>query len=418
MTRSALASRLQDLLDAGEQGLLGVMLVRVQRMQEFRLVHGYIASDAIGGAAHARIAALLRPEDELMQVAENEFIALLPRLRDPHHATLAGSRVVRAFEDPLVVSGHSVLAPVAVGLSLHPGHGDDADLLLRRAEFALRDAKKSSLRCAVFAPGTERISVPYEWLHEALRTNQLEAHFEPMLDLRTGRICGYESLARWHDPGIGVVRPDVFIRLAEDTGLIAELTRWSLNATLRFAAQASPTRGLDFSINISPRVFGQRDIVAQVTGALGVWNVSPKQVTLEVTESALMEDPATSLRLLHRLRETGLGISIDDFGAGYSSLAYLKQFPATQLKIDRGFIVDMRQDPRSARVVRAIIDLGHQLDLGVVAEGVEDAETLEILRVLGCDRAQGYFIGRSEPAGDVVDRLREPAALAEPLSTQ
>lgn len=408
MSRGALSARLRELIEREEVGLLAVMLVRLQRLQEFRLVHGYAASDAVGQAALERIAGLLRPVDELMQVAENEFIALLPDLRDPHHATLAGSRVVRAFEEPLVVAGHSVLAPVAVGISLTPGHGDDADALLRRAELALRDAKKSSLRCAVFAPGTERLAVPYEWLHEALRTNQLEAHFEPILDLRTGRIAGYESLARWDEPGIGPVRPDVFIRLAEDTGLIAELTRWSLNATLRHAAQADPAHGMEFSINISPRVFGQRDIVSQVTGALSVWNVSPDVVTLEVTESALMEDPATSLALLHRLREVGLGIAIDDFGAGYSSLAYLKQFPATQLKIDRSFIYDMRQDTRSARVVRAIIDLGHQLDLNVVAEGVEDMETLDLLRALGCDRAQGYHVGRSQPAEQVIEPLRLP----------
>jgi EAL domain-containing protein (putative c-di-GMP-specific phosphodiesterase class I) len=348
----------------------------------------------------------LRPADELEQVAENEFIALLPHLRDDQHALLAGASVVRAFEQAIEVGGHSVLTPVAVGLSLFPDHGLTPDVLLRRAELALRDAKRSTDRCAVFRPGTERVAVPYERLHDALRNNLLEAHFEPILDLRRNAIGGYESLARWNAGELGAVRPDVFIRLAEDTGLIAELTRWSLNATLRHAAQVREAGGsTHVSINISPRVFGQRDIVAQVTSALSVWNVPAGDVTLEVTESALMEDPATSLRLLGRLREAGLGIAIDDFGAGYSSLAYLKQFPATELKIDRSFITDMRQDPRSARVVRSIIDLGHHLDVHVVAEGVEDGETLEILRALGCDRAQGYHVGRSEPAGTVVDRL-------------
>lgn len=410
MNRRELAQRLAARIAGGEDGLLGIMLVRLQRLQEFRLVHGYEASDAAGAAAFARTRELMRPVDEVVQVAENEFIALMPRLRDAQHALLAGARVVRAFEETLGVGGHSVLAPVAVGISLHPEHGDNPDTLLRRAELALRDAKRSTDRCAVFEPGTERMAVPYESLHDALRNNMLEAHFEPIVDLRSNTVAGYESLARWTRSGFGEVRPDVFIRLAEDTGLIGELTRWSVNTSLRHAAQIRacgvPTH---VSINISPRVFGQRDIVAQVTSALSVWEVPAEDVTLEVTESALMEDPVASMRLLDRLRGVGLGIAIDDFGAGYSSLAYLKQFPATELKIDRGFVTDMREDQRSARVVRSIIDLGHHLDVSVVAEGVEDAETLQLLRALGCDRAQGYHVGHAEPADALVERLRAGA---------
>lgn len=405
MTRSALAARLADRLAETDGALLGVMLVRIQRLQEFRLVHGYAASDAVGDAALDRLRDALRPQDELLQVAENEFIALLPGLRNPGHAMLAGTRAVRAFESPLTFDRHAVMMPIAVGISLAPDHGGDAATLLRRAEIALRDAKRVTERCALFSPGTERATVPYESLHDALRENRLEAHFEPILDLRANAVCGYESLARWTESNGASIRPDVFIRLAEDTGLIVELTRWSLNTTLRHAASI---RALDarlrFSINISPRVFTQRDLIEQITGALGVWSVPADAVTLEVTESALMEDPVTSLAMLHVLRDAGFGIAVDDFGAGYSSLAYLKQFPATELKIDRSFVADMRHDIRAARVVRAIIDLGHQLDLRVVAEGVEDAETLEVLRALGCDRAQGYHIGRSTPASYLLDR--------------
>ncbi|WP_133479641.1 putative bifunctional diguanylate cyclase/phosphodiesterase [Cognatilysobacter segetis] len=409
MNRSALAARVAEMVAHCGGRQFALMLVRIQRLQEFRLVHGYEASDAVGPAADARIRDLLRPQDELVQVSENEFIALLPDLLNAGHAMLAGTRVVRAFEAPLMFEGHAVMTPVAVGISLHPEHGDDAKSLLRRAEIALRDAKRMSERCAVYTSGTERMMVPYEWLHDALQTNRLEAHFEPILDLRRNAVCGYESLARWNDGDNGPIRPDVFIRLAEDTGLIGELTRWSLNATFR---QAAAIRGrneaMRFSVNVSPRVFGQRDLVQQITGALAVWDMPPAAVTLEVTESALMEEPLASIAMLHTLRDAGLGVAIDDFGAGYSSLAYLKQLPATELKIDRSFVADMRHDIRSARVVRAIIDLGHQLDLQVVAEGVEDAETLEVLRALGCDRAQGYHIGRSTPASHLLQRIATP----------
>jgi diguanylate cyclase (GGDEF)-like protein len=406
VSRAALAHRLAEMVGQSEGRHIGVMLVRIQRLQEFRLVHGYEASDAVAPAAAARIRALLRPQDELQQVAENEFVALLPDLLNAGHAMLAATRVVRAFESPLAFDGHAVMTRVAVGVSLYPEHGADAKTLLRRAEIALRDAKRVGERCALFTPGTERMMVPYESLHEALQSNRLEAHFEPILDLRRNAVCGYESLARWHDGTNGAIRPDVFIRLAEDTGLITELTRWSMNATFRHAAGIRRRDdALRFSVNISPRVFGQRDLVQQITDALAVWDMSPQAVTLEVTESALMEEPISTIAMLHTLREAGLGISIDDFGAGYSSLAYLKQLPATELKIDRSFVSDMRQDIRSSRVVRAIIDLGHQLDLQVVAEGVEDAETLEVLRALGCDRAQGYHIGRSTPASHLMQRI-------------
>jgi EAL domain-containing protein (putative c-di-GMP-specific phosphodiesterase class I) len=409
VNRTGMAARISAMLERGDAGRFAIMLVRIQRLQEFRLVHGYEASDAVAPAAAARIRELLRPQDELEQVAENEFIALLPGLLNTGHAMLAGTRVVRAFEAPLMFDGHAVMAPVAVGISLHPENGDDAKALLRRAEIALRDAKRLSERCALYTSGTERMMVPYEWLHDALQGNRLEAHFEPILDMRRNTVCGYESLARWHDVANGVIRPDVFIRLAEDTGLIAELTRWSLNATFRHAAAIRARDcALRFSVNISPRVFVQRDLVQQITGALSVWDMPPEAVTLEVTESALMEEPLASIAMLHTLREAGLGVSIDDFGAGYSSLAYLKQLPATELKIDRSFVTDMRHDIRSARVVRAIIDLGHQLDLQVVAEGVEDAETLEVLRALGCDRAQGYHIGRSTPASHLMQRISMP----------
>lgn len=162
---------------------------------------------------------------------------------------------------------------------------------------------------------------------------------------------------------------------------------------------------MGFSINLSPRVFDERDIVVQITSALKVWDLPPTDITLEVTETALMEDPALSLRLLSQLREEGFGISIDDFGAGYSSLAYLKQFPATELKIDRTFVKDMQSDARSVQLVRSIVDLGHHLQMSVVAEGVEDAETLELLAQIGCNFAQGYYICRPQPAAEFIADL-------------
>lgn len=409
MNRSALVALLSGhiLGSQGQDATLGVMLVRLQRVDEFRLIYGYGASDALSESAQARIEQVVRPVDVVNRIGEYEFVVLLPSLHDRNHAALAGSRVVRAFEDALPIDTRSVLASIAIGISVCPEDGSDAETLLRRAELALGNAQRHNERSALYIAGSERALVPYEWLYEAIVKNRLEAYLQPILDLKTGAIVGAESLARWNEPGRGAIPPDVFIPLAEDTGLISELTRWSLNATLHHASIARDIHPkLGFSINLSPRVFAQRDIITQILSALSIWSVPAEAVTLEVTENALMEDPAMSLKLLRRLRDEGLCISIDDFGAGYSSLAYLKHFPATELKIDRSFVTDMQRDARSVQVVRSIIDLGHHLQLGVVAEGVEDEVTLEMLRHIGCDRAQGYHIRRPAPAAEVTAELR------------
>jgi len=387
---------------------LGVMLVRLQRLREFQLIYGYAAGDALGTAACELVRHVLRPNDIIARIGEHEFVVLLPDLHDRHHAALAGSRVVRAFQAPLPIGTRAVLASVAIGISVSPEHGLDAELLMRRAELALGDAMRSTERSVLYATADESMLVPYELLRDAIAGNRLEVHLQPILDLQSNTIVGAESLARWHEPDRGVIAPDVFIPLAEETGLISELTRWSVNATMRHAASARQLApAMAFSINLSPRVFGEREIIAQILSALKIWDVPPADVTLEVTETALMEDPALSLRLLERLRQEGFGIAIDDFGAGYSSLAYLKQFPATELKIDRAFVMDMQSDARSVQLVKSIIDLGHHLQMSVVAEGVEDATTLEMLARMGCDRAQGYHIRRPQPAAEFIRMLSD-----------
>lgn len=385
---------------------LGVMLIRLQRLREFRLIHGYAAGDALGAAAHALLRSVLRPRDVVTRIGEHEFVVLLPDLHDPNHAALAGSRVVRAFQAPLPIGNRAILASVAIGISVVPEHGSDAEMLLRKAELALGSAMQSSERSVLYTRTDESQPIPYESLRDAIAGNQLEIHLQPILDLQSNLIVGAESLARWHQTGNGAVAPDVFIPLAEETGLISELTRWSVNSTMRHAALARQVDDrLCFSINLSPRVFGEPDIVEQINSALTIWSVPSSDVTLEVTETALMEDPALSLRLLDQLRAEGFGISIDDFGSGYSSLAYLKQFPATELKIDRTFVKDMQQDARSVQLVRSIIDLGHHLKMSVVAEGVEDEASLDMLTRMGCDRAQGYHIRRPQPASDFIAAL-------------
>lgn len=412
MTRAGLLDRLALLLrERDPAGPLGVMLVRLQRLREFRIAYGFAAGDRLAAVAASLIGDVLRPGDEIHCLDEAEFVVLLPRLRDPNHAMLAGARVLRIFQTPVHIDDRETQAAVAIGISVCPDHGDDAETLLRRAEVAYGQAQRGNERYAMYAAGTDAAKIPYELLRDTIVENRLEVHLQPIMDLASREVVGVESLARWCDPERGQISPADFIPRAEETGLIAHLTRWSLNASLRHFARARRTRSdLGVSINLSPRVFGQPDIVPQILSSLDIWGLPPDAITLEVTETALMEDPAVSLTLLDRLRAEGISISIDDFGAGYSSLAYLKQFPATELKIDRAFVTDLHRDPRSEQLVRSIIDLGHHLQMEVVAEGVENPETLELLARMGCDRAQGYFIQRPQPAATLIEMLARKGA--------
>ena len=413
MTRHELMRQLSDLLHdrTPDAGHVGVMLIRLQRLSEFRIVYGFGASDELADAAEQRIRRVLRPADSLHRIDEHEFVAFLPGLRDRNHAVLAAGAVARAFQVVLPLGAREALVSVAVGTSVCPDHGDDPETLLRRAELAFGQAKSNSERHVLYTPGHDSTQVPYELLRDAIVGNRMEAYFQPVLDLRDRSVAGVESLARWTDPVRGAIRPDIFIPVAEETGLISQLTRWSINASFRHIADARRSAPhLGISVNLSPRVFAERDIVTHILSAMKIWDLPPQAVTMEVTETALMEDPALSLRLLEQLRAEGLNISIDDFGSGYSSLAYLKRFPATELKIDRVFVMDLGKDARSVQLVRSIIDLGHHLQMEVVAEGVEDETTLELLERLGCDRAQGYHVCRPQPASTFIASLATPVA--------
>jgi diguanylate cyclase len=392
-------------------GLYGVLVVRILRQREFNLLFGYGFGQRLIDAASVRLREVLRPVDRIDALGEGEFVLGLPDLLSPNHALLAANRVVRAFRDPLTVDGRAMFAGVHVGAAVGPMHGADADALCRSADIAYGTAHRHGAPAALYDPQTDHPHVSYGQLRAALDNGRILAHLQPIWDLRTRRVVGAESLARWHCADLGVVSPDVFVPLAEQTGLIGELTRWSVNATLRHAGEARlGERGMRFSINLSPRVFLEHSFGDQLLAALRLWDVPPEALTLEVTEGAVMEDPENGAEVLHRMSAAGMSISIDDFGTGYSSFAYLRQFPADEVKIDRAFIREVVDQPRSAHLVGSMIELAHRLGMRVVAEGVEDEATLEVLTCLGCDLAQGFHLGRPQPAADFVAGLGRAVA--------
>lgn len=393
---------------AGNDGRFGLLMVHVHGLRDITLRFGYARGEQAGEAAQQLIEQSLRPVDQVYRAGDDSFAVVLPDLRNSHHALLAATRLIAAFEQPLQVAGTPWHGRAIVGVAVYPEHGTAADPLCRSAEMAHDDACQRGDRHALHARTGAPAELFYDELRGAIEANQLQAVLQPIVNLQTGCVSGAESLARWTSERHGEVSPAQFVPLAEQSDLISALTRWSIHATLRHAAALRRGHDLSFAINISPRVFGEPGLVEQLLGALEIWGVPATAVIIEITETALINDIHTSVQVLRRLRDQGMRIAIDDFGTGYASFSYLRQFPATELKIDMSLVFDMLRDPRTAKLVQAMIDMAHHLDLAAVAEGIEDAQTQRMLAEMGCDYGQGYHLGRPTPAHAFANRFLLP----------
>jgi EAL domain-containing protein (putative c-di-GMP-specific phosphodiesterase class I)/GGDEF domain-containing protein len=390
-----LLDQLEEALAAGGPAT-GLILIHVRRIPQFAGLIGVDASRRLAQAARERAASLLRAGDQLVPFGDADFALILPRLYSPNHALLAARKILREFESPLRLDQDAYTPLVGAALATSPEHGETAEILLRRALIAYDQVQSGHQRVVVATPpGLEFWLV--DDLREALAHNDLSIEFQPIVELASGRIVAAEALSRWVSARAGPVRPSQFVALAEQAGLASELTRWSINAALReFGRLRKAYPGLRCAVNLSTRVFGLSGLEEQIRGALALWDVPPSAVVLEVTETAVMEDPELSGTVLRNLRNHGLHVALDDFGQGFSSFGYLKHFPASELKIDQSYVTPIPRDPRSRQIVRAMVGLAHELEMRAVAEGVEDAATLSALADFGCDLAQGFHIGRPQ----------------------
>jgi len=400
------AIQAQVALAATEGSSFAVVIVRVRGLRDITLRSGYAQGELAEERARILIEQALRPVDQVFRAGDDSFAVLLPGMRHQNHTLLAATRLIRAFEVPMNASSTPWHGHAMMGIAMYPQDGTEADSLCRRAEMALDEALRRGDQHAFYQPQDAQIEIVHEELRDAIDTNRLRAYFQPVWDLQNQRLAGIESLARWTSEKHGDVSPANFVPFAEQSDLILALTRWSINATLRHAAPLRGPHGLTFAINFSPRVFSKPGIVEQLIDALDIWGVAPTSVIAEVTETALVNDLDLSVRVLGRLRDRGIGIAIDDFGTGYASIAYLRKFPATELKIDQSLVADMRDDTQTAKLVRAVVNMSHHMDLTVVAEGIEDQATQDLLTEMGCDYGQGYHLGRPEPAADFIARFQ------------
>jgi predicted signal transduction protein with EAL and GGDEF domain len=358
----------------------------------------------------ARLSGIVGTAGSVARLGGDEFAVLLPGMADQARVLRLGRRLLRALEQPVVLDGLEIEVRASIGVALAPEHSTDPAALLKHADMAMYDSKTSTRGLRLYEPDLEsatprRLTLVGE-LRAALNNGEVEVHVQPKARLATGEVTGVESLVRWTHPELGRVSPDEFIPIAERSGLIGPLTTRVLDASLAACASwRAAGHDLGVAVNLSTRSLHDADLVDEVARLLRRHGVPAGRLTLEVTEGSVMADPARAVALLHQLRDLGVRLSVDDFGTGYSSLSYLKRLPVQEVKIDRSFITGLREQGEDVAIVRAIIDLGRHLGLDVVAEGVEDRATWDLLASLGCDLVQGWHLGRPMPAGDLVPWL-------------
>ena len=408
---------------------VAILHIGLDRFKQINDTLGLRVGDAVLREAGQRVEQSVRVSDPseglgsasswvtLSRVGGDEFAVLLPEAAHFENAAIVARRILNAMAEPVRVEGQEVFVSASIGISVFPYDGKETDTLLKHASIATYHAKEHGRNTYQFysreinARSVERLKLENE-LRKALKNDELMLYYQPKVDVKTGRMTGVEALLRWNHPKLGLVMPGVFIPLAEEAGLIVRMGEWVLQEGCR-QAQAwhdAGLTGLGVSVNVSPQQFCQPGLMDAIRDALHRSGLEARYLTLELTESMIMENASRNIETLHEMKGTGLKISIDDFGTGYSSLSYLKRFPLDELKVDRSFLGDLQNGADDAAIVSAIIAMAHSLNLRVVAEGVETQRQLAFLKARGCDQCQGYLFAKPMPAEELtamVERRRQ-----------
>jgi diguanylate cyclase (GGDEF)-like protein len=412
--RELFYDRLNQLLLMGqrEHASFAVFVMDLDRFKFINDTLGHHVGDELLRQAAKRIHAAVRDCDTIARFGGDEFAALLPRVDGPQGTLIVAKRIHAAFSEPFHINGREFQAAISIGMTMCPNHGDDLNQLIKRADVAMYHAKQHHLGYVFYGADIDRhnefeLTLESELKH-AIENDGLKLFYQPKIIIGTGEVYGVEVLARWIHPERGFIPPDMFIPMAEQTGMIHPLTTWVLRTALR---QASEWHRLGLMLNVAINLSAQslRDpgLVGVIDQALKEAGIEPHYLTLELTESAVMSDPKRALDILTELDRKGVMLSIDDFGTGYSSLAYLKQLPMDEIKIDRSFVMEMDKDNNDEVIVHSTIDLAHNMGLGVVAEGIESEAAWKMLQSLGCDVGQGYYMCKPTDAEGLITWLGE-----------
>ena len=405
--RALLADRLDRALLAGTHDgtRAGLLLIDLDRFKEINDTLGHHYGDQLLTQIGPRLAAVLHTEDTVARLGGDEFAVLLPKVAGVGAAVAVAQQLQRALGRSFQVEGVELDVEASIGVVVAGEHGADSSTLIQHADIAMYTAKRRNLGVASYDENAdshtpEKLALLGD-LRRALSGDGLFLHYQPKVNLRTGEVCGAEALIRWQHPERGLIAPDDFIPLAENTGLIGPLTTYVLDLALAQARRwVDQGTGLQIAVNLSARNLLDETLDKKVAQLLAWHGVESRLLKLEITESAVMTDPTRAAVVLQRLAVQGIQISIDDFGAGYTSLRQLRDLPISELKVDRSFVTAMENDPSNSTIVRSVIELGHNLGMTAVAEGIESLETLNQLTRYACDVAQGFYLSRPLPADD------------------
>jgi diguanylate cyclase (GGDEF)-like protein len=418
--RSALLDRLEVALLRARthHGLVAVLFCDLDRFKEINDLFGHATGDEVLREVTRRISGAVQPTDTLARFGGDEFVVLIEDLRDEDEVLAVADRVAKAVAEPsMVVQGTPLQLTVSIGVAISAGGMDHPEALVRDADVAMYGAKSGGrARLEVFRAGIRRAARDRDQLARdlarAIEVGELAVHYQPLLGLEDGLVRGVEALLRWHHRERGAISPEVFIPIAEETGLIVPLGRWVADQAIEqlhvLSGLRSDWAGLRMHVNVSARQLSERGFVDELRRSLDLRDVPAKHVAVEITETVLMADSPVTAAAIGDLVEMGVELVLDDFGTGYASLTYLRRFPVRGLKIDRSFVSGLGQRAEDDAVVRAVVDLARSLDLDLVAEGVETGAQLDVLREVRCQAAQGYFFSPAVPADElpaVLERL-------------
>jgi len=399
--RALLKDRLMQVIAEHRRtpGVAAVLLIDLVRFKYVNDMLGHHIGDILLKDVVGRMAEVLRESDTLARLGGDEFVIVLPDT-EAEQAVQVAHKIINSMKHHFEVKEHKIFASVTIGIALTPQHGTDVDALLRNADYAMYSAKALKQGCAVYDPATAAdIDVARMTLDGVLNQdigrNDLFLVYQPVIEFATGRVSYLEALLRWRKPDGKILLPDAFIRAAEQSGLIQRLSEWVIeNACREIALLQQDNPGLHTGINLSMHNLHDFNLLDHISAALQRHHVEPESLLLEITETGVMLDPEQVIEVLRQLAALGLRLSIDDFGTGHSSLVYLKRLPVHMLKVDKSFVTEMDTDEENASIVRATIDLAHNLGLTVTAEGVESRAVFDRLKGMGCDCYQGYYTGR------------------------
>ncbi len=394
-----------------ENGKAAIIMLDLDRFKEVNDTLGHHAGDILLEKAGHRFRETLRHADTIGRLGGDEFAIVLPGA-DGEDARKVAWHLLETLETPFDIKGTDCLVDASAGISVFPQHGNDVSTLLRCADVAMYVAKQDRTGCFVYDPEKDRHTLHHLTLitdlNEALNRDQVQLHYQPKLDCKSGMITGVEALMRWNHPERGFVSPEIFIPAMEQSGLIKRYTFWALEEAYRQCI-AWNEAGYDLTVAVNISLCNLRDtqLLEHIHNLQKRWGLRPGALIMEITESAIMGDPDYVSTVLNRLATHGIEFSIDDFGTGYSSLSHLKRLPVNELKIDRSFVKEVDDDEDDAAIVWSTIGLAHNMGLRVVAEGVETPGCLKTLREFGCCQAQGYFIARPAPPEELIRSLKD-----------